>query len=437
MVVEDLTTLQADSSPFRPHFGVQPRTIVGRESILRTIGTGLVSGPTHHHYTSLLVGRRGTGKTVTLNAVEDMAALAGWVVLSLDAATPGISERIKSAIAMADSAYESLELVNENLRRATETRAGIFLGPLTGSLAWQRFRESNTNMDLREHLAFMARSALQADTSVLVTIDELHGVDPLEGRRLANDLQHVTKREGLPLAFVGAGLPDMRLTLMRDKKMTFFHRCEDFDLIPLTFEDCVEGLYRPICDAGGSISKEALWAAADYAQGMPYKLQVVGDQLWRISGSPEHEITLEHVEISAMSVESIIDKRIGVPAWYDLSQELQDVLAVVSFAECQVSSSDVADKIGITQRTAHKAADDLVTLGYLSRARRDRYATTGFVSSKVLEQAWAGLETDHRKDIPDSSAAPQTVRCGKWMPRAQARCRLSVEHAGRCRSRTM
>lgn len=432
MDLTDLTTLRPDTSPFRPHFGVPPRTLVGRESILATIGTGLVSGPTHQHYTSLLVGCRGSGKTVALNAVEDMAARAGWVVISLDAATSGISERIESAITAADAHYDSVELVNQTLRRSTETRAGVFLGPLAGSVAWQETRASCSGVNLRDHLAHLARSALQAGTSVLLTIDELHAADAVDGRRLANDLQHVTKREGLPLALVGAGLPDMRLTLMRDKKMTFFHRCEDFDLLPLAFEDCVEGLYRPVCEAGGSIDEDALRAAAENSQGSPYRLQVVGDQMWRMSGSPQHKITSTHVEMSAMSVEAVIERRVGVPAWYDLPRELQDVLAVTTASESGVSSSDVADTIGISHRSAHRAVADLVTLGYLSRTRSDSYVSTRLVSAAVIDRAWAGLGDDPRNGLP---AAAPAARCGKWMPRAKARCRLNVGHAGRCRSR--
>lgn len=121
-----------------------------------------------------------------------------------------------------------------------------------------------------------------------------------------------------------------------------------------------------------------------------------------------------------------------MPAWYDLPRKLQDVLAVATASESGASSSDLAGTIGISRRSAHRAADDLVTLGYLSRTRSDSCVSTRLVSAAVIERAWAGLGDDPRNDLP---AAATAARCGKWMPRAHARCRLNVGHAGRCRSR--
>ena len=92
------------------------------------------------------------------------------MVISLDAATSGISERIESAITAAESDYDSVELVNQTLRRSTETRAGVFLGPLASSVAWQETRASYSGVNLRDHLAYLARPALQAGTSVSLTL---------------------------------------------------------------------------------------------------------------------------------------------------------------------------------------------------------------------------------------------------------------------------
>ena len=62
----------------------------------------------------------------------------------------------------------------------------------------------------------------------------------------------------MPLAFVGAGLLEMKTSLLMDRKMTFFHRCEHFEMPPLEVADAIVGLAGPIKEAGGKITEEAL-----------------------------------------------------------------------------------------------------------------------------------------------------------------------------------
>ena len=64
--------------------------LAGRGDILddiEDIEDALTTGPTHPDYTALFIGVRGAGKTVMLNAVEDLARRRGWLVLA-DGASP-------------------------------------------------------------------------------------------------------------------------------------------------------------------------------------------------------------------------------------------------------------------------------------------------------------------------------------------------------------
>ncbi len=69
-------------NPFAPSFGISPPVLAGRGDVLDGIGDALTTGPTHPDYTMLLVGVRGAGKTVTLNAVEELARHRGWLTLA-------------------------------------------------------------------------------------------------------------------------------------------------------------------------------------------------------------------------------------------------------------------------------------------------------------------------------------------------------------------
>ena len=77
----------AARNPFSPSFETSPPVLAERDAILDSVGDALATGPTHPDYTALFIGVRGAGKTVMLNAVEDLAGSRGWLALSDDATT--------------------------------------------------------------------------------------------------------------------------------------------------------------------------------------------------------------------------------------------------------------------------------------------------------------------------------------------------------------
>lgn len=89
---------EASTNPFSPGFGRSPRSLVGRDGLLGNLASGLMSGPEDSRYTSILMGVRGSGETVALNEIEDGAARSGWVVLSIDAGSPGILDRVAHTV---------------------------------------------------------------------------------------------------------------------------------------------------------------------------------------------------------------------------------------------------------------------------------------------------------------------------------------------------
>ena len=282
------------TSPFVPHFGVSSPLLSGRETLLRDLGDGLVTGPTDKRYTSILMGVRGSGKTVALNEIEARAASAGWVVLSMDGGSVGLLGRITETIQTAPETYQSLRL-DGTTRKTVGKSFGLRLGPLEGHISSIVENPSHAPIGLRQQLTKLTEAARRNDAAVLLTIDELHAIDRDEGRRLSNDLQHITKRAKMPLAFVGAGLLELKHTLLQDNKMTFFHRCENYDMRPLTFSDAYTALSAPIKAAGGSITDDALSRLSDAATDSPYKLQLIGDLAWKIAGAPEATIDGESV----------------------------------------------------------------------------------------------------------------------------------------------
>ena len=425
---------EASSNPFSPGFGRSPRSLVGRDGLLGNLASGLMSGPEDSRYTSVLMGVRGSGKTVALNEIEDGAARSGWVVLSIDAGTPGILERIAHTVYQTVEGYESLELSESYSRRSVERSVGVNLGPIKGKLASVEHFDNASRMGVREHLATLAEAARRAGTSVLLTIDELHSIDRTEARRLSNDLQHITTRARMPLAFVGAGLLEMRYTLMADRKVTFFHRCDQQDMPPLERIDAMEGLRRTIMEAGGSIDNDALQLAAGVVDGSPYKLQVVGHAAWQIAGAPDNSVDLSAAELAVAAADEIVDRNVSVPALYDLSDVEQAALRAIADAGPGATVSAVSTRTGAAYRQAGRIVRRLLLSGYVAQSPSGVISLTGLVPGRVIADQMPPDDADTQWHRP-APAPQQATMCHKWMPRAQARCILTNGHAGGCRSR--
>ncbi len=441
----DLSGLgKATDNPFSPGFGKSPRLLVGRERLLEDLASGLLSGPEDNRYTSILMGVRGSGKTVALNEIEDSAARSGWVVLSMDAGTPGLLERIARTIHQAAEDHESLGLSESYSRRSVERSMGVRLGPIEGRWATAEHFDDASRVGIREHLTALTRAAQRAESSVLLTVDELHSIDRSEARRLSNDLQHITKRALMPLAFVGAGLLEMRYTLLADRKVTFFHRCEHREMPPLERIDATAGLRRTITEADGSIDNEALRRAAATVDGSPYRLQVVGHAAWQLAGAPGNPIDLSAADLAASAADEIVDRNISIPALYDLSDSEQAVLTAIADAAPAATASVISRRTGATRRQTDHSLRRLRLSGYVAVSESGLASLTGLVPKRVIDSHTPSDGPRSRGSLPpptpptaapSGSPRPTTPRCRKWMPRARARCILVAGHAGGCRSR--
>ena len=175
---------------FTPGFGQAPHFCVGRDQMLAEIRSALNVGPEDDRFTSVLLGPRGSGKTVALGMIEDVAVEAGWVVFSLDASTDGIHGRIKEQIAWAQDQYEGLPPTDAPDRRTT-TRARLRIWPV--SFQREVAESVRIKWGLRRQLTTLAAHAAAQGTAVMLSVDEMHGGDRDEMRRLSADLQHIVK----------------------------------------------------------------------------------------------------------------------------------------------------------------------------------------------------------------------------------------------------
>ena len=79
-------------NPFTPGFGTSPLVLAGRDQILNEVELAF-EFPGREAQVTLLLGPRGAGKTVLLNAIQDQAGERGWQWVQEDASR-GLPQRL-------------------------------------------------------------------------------------------------------------------------------------------------------------------------------------------------------------------------------------------------------------------------------------------------------------------------------------------------------
>lgn len=181
-------------------------------------------------------------------------------------------------------------------------------------------------------------------------------------------IQHVTRREQLPVAFAGAGLPQIEDTLLSDDAATFLQRCARYDIDFLDPGATAAALRQPIVQAGGSIT-EALHAAVDATSGYPFMVQLVGFHSWKAANGQAPAITTEHVTMGISEGEEALNRQVLEPIWRGLSDVNRDFLMAMSHDDGDSRISDIARRMSVSTQYASVYRQRLIAAGMVTPAR--------------------------------------------------------------------
>ena len=350
------------TNPFAPSFGIAPPKLAGRDDILTNIEAAWSVGPTHPDCTTLLIGRRGTGKTVVLGALRSLALARGWLTISEAAATSGMPNRL------AHRAAEHLNRRVDDLLpsiAADLSAAGVGLGS-----------DYDPHADLARRLPHLLEGLavqLQADgVGVVFTIDELHSGDIDELRALGVAIQDVTRVRRLPLAFVGAGLPILEDTLLADTAVTFLQRCARYEIGHLDPHETWVALAEPVRELGGRMTPEAVERAVEVSQGYPFLVQLVGYHAWEAAPQPTVEVTLDDMMIGTEAARRQTEQLVIAPLWRDLAHGSRRFLAAMASDNTPSRMSDIAARLEVSSAYAGVYRSRLLKSGLVAPAGAGR-----------------------------------------------------------------
>lgn len=341
------------TNPFTATLGATPPLLVGRNEVIQDFGFALDDGPGAHERISLIVGPRGIGKTVLLNAFEDEALERGWLTLS-ETATAGFVERLRSDI---------IQLLAKDRKKLKGLNVSI-LG-IGGGLNWdtRAIAEStyslrNALKDLLAYKRELDRKSRQQAGGVLLTLDEMHHQRSQELIEFGATVQHLV-RESEDISVVMAGIPSSIKPLLSGRlngsddanPVTFLRRANRIELGRVSEADVREALEEPLHQASTSWSQEALDIAAEACHGYPFMIQLVGQSAFREkerASRGANEISLEAAQRGVATAQRKLGQLVHEPALSDLSNVDRTFLVYMAQNEGPSKIADIKARFNKT-----------------------------------------------------------------------------------------
>lgn len=343
-------------SVFSPSFGNRPSYLVGREDVLSTFELALQSAPGNRDRAMLLLGQRGSGKTVLLWELADRARSRGFVVASPTVASEGMLERVVEKIQDDGSRY---------IKEKGAKLSGGSLGALGFSVGLQFTREVQETKTFQYKLTQLARRLSKEGHGILILVDELQANSP-EIRQLVISFQELVG-EGLDVALVMAGLPGAVSATLNDKVLTFLNRARKVELEDLSVSD-VEAYYQSAFASLGVLLDDRLrLRAAQATKGSPYMLQLVGHNI--VLRAPSGEAVSEDAVAAALRhAQFDFETDVCETTLAALSEMDLVFLRAMSVDEGSSKTADVAKRMGVSVDYAQKYRKRLIDAGVIEPA---------------------------------------------------------------------
>lgn len=253
---------------FSPSFGNRPKRIIGRDQLIEDLTEGLKTTQGSRERATLILGQRGSGKTVLLWEIADLAKEIDYVVATPTIASEGMLERIVEKIQ--DSGEKH---IGQDAHRIS----GGNIGALGFSFGLQFTKTVQETKSAQYKLIQLARKLTEYKKGLLFLVDELQA-NSSDIKQLVIAYQEMVG-EGLNVALVMAGLPGAVSATLNDKVLTFLNRARKIELNPLAFSDVDAYFARSFKELGLDIPPDLRNIASYAVNGSPYLLQLIGHNI--------------------------------------------------------------------------------------------------------------------------------------------------------------
>lgn len=359
--------MKATLNPYNPGAGVPPPELAGRDELIESARVAVARARAGRPAKSaIMLGLRGVGKTVLLNAFEAIAEehVCQTALLEIDPDKPLAHQlapklhhilhrldRLKKAGADLQRAFGSLTSFASMFKATVGDIDFSLTGPpATGDLA----------VDLTDLFVAIAEAAKKRDTAIVLLIDEIQYVQKGDLSALIMAMHKISQRQ-LPLLLFGAGLPQLA-KLAGDAK-SYAERLFDYPPIgPLSAEGARQALASPAEREGVKYAAEALDYVIEQTGRYPFFLQVWGSHCWEAAA--KSPITLADAKKASAAATAALDEGIFKVRLARLTDRQKAYArAMAEFGPEPVNSSDVANALGLSLSQAAPIRDELIKKG--------------------------------------------------------------------------
>lgn len=345
-------------NPFAPGAGSPPPALVGRQDIIDAADIALqrvLIG--RHDKSQILLGLRGTGKTVLLNEIERLAERHGHLTAFIEAPEgrklaellyPKIQQVLRKLLlveAAKDKAYFAMRAL-----RSFVSVFNIKMGDVAISVDPEEGVADSGMLeyDLSELFVSVGEAAKAGGKAWTLLIDEVQYLSEDDLAALIVAIHRVNQKQ-LPIMFFGAGLP--QIAALSGNAKSYAERLFNYPAIgPLEAEAAALAIRKPIEDEEESIYADALTAILDRTKGYPYFLQEWGYQAWNVTDASP--ITTEDVVKASEKALSRLDEGFFRVRFERLTpKEREYVIAMAKLGEGPYRSFDVAEMLGENVQT--------------------------------------------------------------------------------------
>ena len=293
-------------NPFAPSAGRRPPELAGRDEILDMAKVSCQRAMLGRYARPMmLLGLRGTGKTVLLNEFKKIGEAEGLIVSRVEAPedaslarliAPEMRKALRSLSAHEAAKHYAAKGLRglQNFASALKINlAGIGVGIEGATEPEPGLADSgDIQFDLPELFEQLGMAAQKAGRGWLFLIDEVQYLPAEDLSALIVSL-HLVSQAGYPIVFAGAGLPQVA-RLAGDAK-SYAERLFLYPPVgPLPEPAAAQAITTPIESEGAQIAPEAVQRICAETQGYPYFIQEWSSHAWNIaSGST---ITRQNVD---------------------------------------------------------------------------------------------------------------------------------------------
>ena len=370
-------------NPYAPGAGLQPPELAGRDKLIETASIdmerALVGRPTKG---MMLLGLRGVGKTVLLNRLLGVAIEQGFQTAKIEAPEGGALpqllapelRRILYALDLKTGTGHKLHQAVSVLR-SFAAAFKVKVGELEFGIEPARGLADTGHLqqDLPDLLIAVAEAAAERKLAVGLFIDEIQYLSINELAAVVVACHQIAQR-GLPLLFIGAGLP--QIAALAGNAKSYAERLFNFPQIDrLPPAAARDALVKPATDEGVAYEDPAIEEILRATEGYPYFIQEWGSQVW--DAAPASPITLQVVLDATPTVIAHLDANFFRVRFDRLTGLQQKYLrAMAELGPGSHKTGEIAATLGVEAASVAPIRQQLIDKGMIWSQRHGETAFT-------------------------------------------------------------